>query len=457
MHACTGSRRRGGHVWLAMALMVFLAGCAGSPPDPSGSSSALNWRQFQGTTLRILLGKSPWQAAMMGYFPEFEERTGIRLVVETYTQDQLWNTLETDLHQVGRVDVFAVIPNLDGIYYLSRGYVQPINLFLKDPRLTAADYQWEDFLPRFRAAMEIKGDILGPPVMTEHLALLYRKDLFKQYQITVPRTLDELEMAAKLLHRKPMGHQGAPGVGIVSRGNGAATTALYASLLYCLGGTWMDGHGQPTMDGPQSLAALGWINRLLGQYAPPNVSTFGWQEASELFLDGRAAMYIEGSSIYPLIEESSKSRVSEQVGYAPFPAGPAAAGGTVAVRGLTIARRSLHPEAAWLFLQWATGREMVRKALMHGVLVARESTWQDRVARSEVPPELAESLQQAGKAGVTDWLPPMIAVTSAREAVGKAVSSAVRGEDIPAAADAAAKQLREILVRTEGGKPTPSR
>jgi len=219
----------------------------------------------------------------------------------------------------------------------------------------------------------------------------------------------------------------------------------------------LDGHGQPTMDGPHSLAALGWINRLLGQYAPPNVSTFGWQEASELFLDGRAAMYIEGSSIYPLIEESSKSRVAEQVGYAPFPAGPAAAGGTVAVRGLAIAKRSLHPEAAWLFLQWATGREMVRKALMHGVLVARESTWQDRIARSEVPPELAESLQLAGRTGVTDWLPPMIAVTSAREAVGKAISSAVRGEDIRLAADAAARQLREILVRTEGGKPTPPR
>jgi hypothetical protein len=51
----------------------------------------------------------------------------------------------------------------------------------------------------------------------------------------------------------------------------------------------------------------------------------------------------------------------------------------------------------------------------------------------------------------------MIAVTSAREAVGRAITSAVRGEDIPAAANAAAKQLREILVRTETGKPTPAR
>ena len=435
---------------LAVTSLVALAGCAGPETAPSGPPSAFNWRQFQGTTLRILLGQSHWQQVIVKYLAEFEERTGIRLDVRVLSQADLWNALETDLKVAGNVDVFTVVPALEAVRFTRTQSVQPINAFLADRRLTAPAYRWEDFLPKFRAAMEVDGAILGPPVMVEHLSLLYRKDLFKQYQLAIPRTLDELVAAARLLHKKPMGPKGLPGVGIVSRGQGLVATGLYAGVLHAMGGTWLDERRRPTIDGPQSLAALEWISRLFGQFAPPDVSTFGWQEASALFLDGRAAMYIEGSSIYPLIEDSN-SKLAEQVGYAIFPAGPGGSGATAAVRGLAIARRSPNPEAAWLFMQWATGGEMVRKALMHGVLVARESTWQDKVARADVPADLALSLQEAGRIGTPAWAPPMVAVTSGREAVGQAIGAAVRGEDIRAAASAAARRLAEIMAATEGG------
>jgi len=444
----THPSRLGRHGWLVAVLLVLLTACAGSQSVPSASAVKFNWRQFQGAKLRVLLTNSPWQGAIVGYVPQFEDLTGIQVDLEVYSQDDLWKTLDTDLKQPGRVDVFAVIPNLDGIHYLSAGQIQPVNAYLKDPALTASDYQWEDFFPKFRAAMEIRGAILGPPVMAEYLALLYRKDVFRRYQVSVPRTLDELEAAARLLHMKPMGTQGAPGVGIVSRGHGPVTTGLYASLLHSMGGTWFANGGRPTVNGPQSLAALEWISRLFGRYAPPDVAKFNWPEAAAVFLDGRAAMYIEGSSIYPLIKTSS-SRIAEQVGFAPFPSGPGGAGGTVAVRGLAIAKQSVNPGAAWLFMQWMSGPEIVRKALMHGVLVARESTWKDRIARSEVPPDLAEGLQQAGRTGVIDWLPPMVAVTSAREVIGQVITSAILGQDVRAAAAAAERRLTEILAATE--------
>jgi len=435
-------------LWLAVASLVSLAGCAGTETGPSGSPSSINWRQFQGTTLRVLLTNTPWQGAIVKYIPEFTELTGIQVKVEVLSQDQLWKTLETDLKTPGRVDVFAVIPNLDGLHYTNAGQTQPVNDYLRNPRLTATNYVWDDFFPKFREAMQVRGAILGPPVMAENMALLYRKDVFSRYQVAVPRTLDELEAAARFLHKKAMSPQGATGVGLVSRGQGPIATGLYASLLHSFGGTWLDGQGRPMLNGPQSLDALQWMNRVLGQYAPPDVSRYGWQEASALFLEGRSAMYIEGSSIYPLIEESN-SRVAEKVGYAQFPSGPAGFGATVAVRGLAIAKQSAAPEAAWLFMQWASGPEMVRKALMHGVLVARESTWKDRVARSEIPADLAESLQQAGRTGRVDWLPPLVAVTSAREVVGRVITAALQGGNIREAADRANRELEDIIAKTE--------
>ena len=118
-------------------------------------------------------------------------------------------------------------------------------------------------------------------------------------------------------------------------------------------------------------------------------------------------MYIEGSSIYPLIEESSNSRVRGAGRLRPLPGRPGRVRNHVAVRGLAIAKQSSIREAAWLFMQWASGPAMVRRALMHGVLVGRESTWQDRVARSEVPADLAQSFQEAGRIGITAWAPPV--------------------------------------------------
>lgn len=438
--------------WLVGCAVVLLSGCAGSETAPSGSTSNFNWRQFQGANLGVLLTNTPWQGAIVKYLPEFEQFTGIRVKVEVLSQDALWKTLESDLRTPGRVDVFAVIPNLDGLHYLNAGHIHPIDEYLRNPRLTAPEYRWVDFLPKFREAMHVRGALIGPPVMAESLALLYRKDVLSRYQVSIPRTLDELEAAARFLHRKTMSLQGAPGVGIVSRGQGASATGLYASLLHSFGGTWLDGQRRPTLNGPQSLEALQWMSRVFGQFAPPDVSRFGWQEASDLFRDGRAAMYIEGSSIYPLIE-GSNSRIAERVGYASFPSGPAGFGATVAVRGLAIAKRSPVPEAAWLFVQWASSPEMVRKALMHGVLVARESAWQDRVARSEVPADLAESLQQAGRTGRVDWLPPLVAVTSAREVIGRAITAALQGGDVRAAAERANRELEEIILKTEATSP----
>jgi multiple sugar transport system substrate-binding protein len=436
--------------WTLFGPLLILMMLLATRPTVAAASSRFPWRQYQGTTLHVLLSQSHWQQVIAQRLPEFEELTGIKLATEVYPQGQLWDLLETGLKEPGRVDVFMTLPALDGLRYLRTGGIQSVKEYLQNPSLTAPDYNWEDFFPSARAAMEIEGAILGPPVMAEHLAIFYRKDLFKQYQVPVPRTLDELEAAARQLHMKPMGPGGAPGFGVVSRGKGANVTSLYAGYLHAMGGTWLDEAHRSTINKTQSLQALERLGRLLHNYAPPNISDFDWQEASSLFMDGKAAMYLEGSSVFPLIEHSGKSRVAGQVGYAVFPAGPGGPGTTIAVRGLAIAKQSSNPGAAWLFLQWASSLDMVRKALVGDILVARRSAWKDKYYWDGIPPDLVESFQEAARIGAPSWAPPVVAVASARETVGKAITAAIRGEDYRAAADVAAQRLREILKTTEG-------
>ena len=425
--------------------------CVGLVPAPvlAGAPSGFAWDQFKGTTLRVLLNENQWYGSLLDSIPDFEKLTGIKVVVEATGQIQLWNILEQELPQPGKVDVFATVPGLDAIRYHSKGWVQPVNAYLESPRLTARDYQWEDFLPGLRQGMTVRGAILGPPVMGEHLALLYRKDLFQQQGRLAPRTLKELEDTARGLHGSPMAPKGGRGVGLVARGQGAFATAMYGALLHAMGKSWLDAAGQPTMESPESLAALEMLHNLLVRFGPNDISSFGWQEATGYFASGQAAMYIESGSVYPLLEQADSSQVKGRVGYALFPAGPGGNGTTLAARGLAIAKQSAHPEAAWLFCQWATSPPQVRTALAKGVLVPRTSVWQDKGISNKIPPDLAASFQEAGRIGHPMWAPPLVMVTAAREAVGEAISAALRGENIRVAAATAARRLRELIQETE--------
>src|SRR3990172_7042788 len=152
-----------GHRRLFVALVVVF-GLLVLWPGSTAAAADVNWGQFKGTTLRVLLSQSHWQAGVGTYLPEFEERTGIKLAVEVHPQAELWNVLETGLKQPGRVDVFMTVPALDGRRYLRAGGVHPVNDFLRDPTLTAQEYNWEDFFAKARAAMEIEGAILGPQI-----------------------------------------------------------------------------------------------------------------------------------------------------------------------------------------------------------------------------------------------------------------------------------------------------
>jgi multiple sugar transport system substrate-binding protein len=242
-------------------------------------------------------------------------------------------------------------------------------------------------------------------------------------------------------------------VGLVARGSGSVATSLYGAMLHAYGGRWLNGKGDPVLTSPAGVEALALFGRLLGSYAPPRVHEFNWQEASALFMAGGAAMYLEGSSIYPLLEEPKVSGVAGKIGYTVFPAGPAGPGTTLAVRGLAVAKASANPGAAWLFCQWAAGPEMVRRALQKGVLVGRESAWRDAATPRPVPADLAQSFQEAGRVGVIHWAPPMVAVTGARMAVGEALEAAIRGGDARTLAATANRRLQTILDETEPRRP----
>ena len=432
--------------FLALGLIVGLALAS------SAQAAQFNWQQFKGTQLRVLLNKHPWQAGIEPHLKDFEALTGIKLITEVYPEDQFRaKTLVELTSGASSIDVFMTMPAQEGLKYMRAGWYQPVDEFLKDSSLTAPDYNWNDFLDKTRDAMVAEGKLIGPPIQVENVSLMYRKDVFQKYNVKVPTTLDELEAAAKVLNGKPMTDDGQPGFGIVNRGKRAAATSMFAGMLHAMGGTWLTPNREPAINSEEAIKAIDMWGRLLRLYGPPGSENNHWYEASSIFSQGKAAMYTDANSLWPVIEDPQKSKVVGKVGYALFPRGPKGqSGSTVAVWGLGMPKTSKNQKAAWLFMQWATNHDQVFKVQSEkGVLGCRDSVWKDPKGKAKVPADLAESLAQGSKVGTPLWNPPVVAVAEVRDAVGAAIVTSIQGGDVRAAANKAAADMKRIMAETE--------
>ena len=418
----------------------------------TATAEQFSWQQAKGSQLRVLLNKHPWQAAIEPHLKEFEALTGIKLIAEVYPEDQFRAKVLVELTSgASSIDVFMSMPAQEGLKYVRAGWLQPVDEFLKSPALTAADYNWNDFLEKTREAMVVEGKLVGPPIQVENTSLMYRKDVFQKYNVKVPTTLDELELAAKTLNGKPMSDDGQPGFGIVARGKRAAATSQFAAYLHAMGATWIGPNREPVFNSEDGIKALELYGRILREYGPPGSENNHWYEASSIFSQGKAAMYTDANSLFPVIEDPQKSKVVGKVGYAVFPRGPRGTyGSTVAAWGLAMPKTSKNQKAAWLFMQWSTSRDVVLALQSErGVLGARESVWKDPKGITKVPADLRESLTLGSKVGTPLWNPPVVAVAEARDAIGAAIVTAIQGGDVRGAANKAATEVKRIMAETE--------
>jgi multiple sugar transport system substrate-binding protein len=411
-----------------------------------------DWQQAKGTQLRVLLNKHPWQGAIEPHLKEFEALTGIKLIVEVYPEDQFRAKVLVELTSgSSSIDVFMSMPAQEGLKYMRAGWLQPLDEMLKSPALTAPDYNWPDFLEKTREAMVIEGKLVGVPIQVENTSLMYRKDVFQKYNVKVPTTLAELEAAAKALNGKVMTDDGQTGFGIVARGKRAAATSQFAAYLHADGSTWLGPTREPSFNNEDGIKAFELYGRLLRLYGPPGSENNHWYEASSIFSQGKAAMYTDANSLFPVIEDAQKSKVVGKVGYAVFPKGPKGqSGSTVAAWGLAMPKSGKNQKAAWLFMQWATAKDQVMAVQSEkGVLGARESVWKDPKGSAKVPADLKESLTVGSKVGTPLWNPPVVAVAECRDAIGAAIVTSIQGGDVKAAVNKAAADVKRIMAETE--------
>jgi multiple sugar transport system substrate-binding protein len=217
--------------WLAIGAVLVVGGwiLGGVAEAAAGESSLayfrqakINWRQFEGQKLTIGLNKHQYTESLLPLIGEFEALTGIKVDYLILPENEYGAKLTADLSQQRGEFTVIMAGAMRNWGYVPPGWMMPLDDFLKNPKLTdPAWFKLDDFFPGLIAANRWNGKFAGGmgegplwsiPVMSESYILAYRKDIFDQHNIKVPRTYEEMAEAARQVKQKA-------GIdGLVSRG-----------------------------------------------------------------------------------------------------------------------------------------------------------------------------------------------------------------------------------------------
>lgn len=187
---------------------------------------------------------------------------------------------------------------------------------------TALTDDQDDFLAAPVGSTKFDGKTYGVPQVTDSLALMYNKELFKEAGINeAPTTWEEMQDAAKKI-KDETGKDGAY----------LNPTGYYMlPFIYGEGGDLIDAEGEKiTVNDEQSVAGAEIVQDLLGSdgFTKP-AATDAYTAMMKDFTSGDVGMIIQGPWEVKNISDAKAFGGAENLGIAPVPAGSEKAGAPV--------------------------------------------------------------------------------------------------------------------------------
>lgn len=410
-------------------------------------SGAFNWQRFKGQQVEVLMETGPRADLMKKYQKEFLEQTGITLGIEVIPEQQARQKVAIELNS-GKpsFDLFNFAFHVQKRQFEKAGWLLEITDWLKDPQMMPAEYELGDVSKMGMGfATTSDGKVNALPILCDYFMVYYNKELFAKKGVEFPKTLDEMMVAAAKLHDPAGGI-----AGFVGRGVRNANVVLWTQLL--------SGWGQETIKGtklitdtPDAIASGEYYKKLLSSYGPQGVVGFNWNEAQGLFMQGKAAMWIDATGFAAPVEDKTKSRVVGKVGYGLPPSGPKGHGSVTFGTGMAIPKAAAHKEAAFYTMLWMTGRTMAGRMLQVGGGVPfRSAPLKDPAILSTltIPKEWAECANGCAPLSMSG-LPVIVPVTEFRDTIGTALTNMLTGADPGAELKRATAEFQPVIDKSE--------
>jgi multiple sugar transport system substrate-binding protein len=412
-------------------LLAATAGLLAAPAlvEKVGAQSAFDWKQAKGAKIEVNLQKSPRSDQLQAHQKEFEELTGIKVGSEQIPEQQQRPKVAMEM-ATGRpsFDVVNVAMHVQKRLIERAKWMEDLRPYLANPAMTSGDYDLGDFFPAgMRVATGPDGKINVLAINQDLFILMYNKDLLAAKGVAVPKTLAELMDAAIKLTDKEKGI-----AGFVGRGVKNANVVLYDNMLLGWDQETVTPDGKTLLtDTPAAIEAATYYQKIMRECAPAGVVGFNWNEAQTTFSQGRAAMWWDAIGFTVPLVDKTKSKVFDSVGFTTVPAGPKGQYSATFMDAVGIPAQSRNKNAAWLYVQWASGKDMCNNYLRTG---------------SGTPPRASPYNNpdvRAGSPFKSDWfdtalgslkiarsgLPEIVPVTEFRDTIGVALTNMIGGAD----------------------------
>ncbi|MGW3492865.1 extracellular solute-binding protein [Streptomyces sp. NPDC001020] len=357
--------RRGIAATALVASVALTATACGSDSgsDKSDGPVTITWWDTSNAT-----NEAPTYKALVKDFEAANPKIKVKYVDVTF--DQAQNKFDTAAGSKGAPDVLRSEVGWTPAF-AKKGYFLPLDG-------TEALKDQAKFQPSLIKQAQYEGKTYGVPLVTDTLALVYNKKLFKQAGITkAPTTWDELKSAAAKIKDKT----GADGYW------GSATQAYYAqTFLYGEGTDTVDATAKKiTVNSPAAKKAYGtWLSTFSGKglhKADTTAEAYG--HIMDSFVNGKVAAIIQGPWEITNFYKGDAFKDKSNLGIATVPAGSTGkAGAPTGGHNLSVYAGSdkAHQEAALKFVNFMTSAKTQEAiALKNSTLPTRDDAYTDKV------------------------------------------------------------------------------
>ncbi len=387
--------------------------------------------------------------------PRFEKETGIKVSWKLLSEDVVREKVLIDLASAaGQYDLVLtdvwILPE-----HIAAGYLEPLDPFIaKD-----ATFDRSAFYPTFLEALSYNDKLYALPTESFGAALTYRKDLFAQYGVKVPRTIDELVAAARTLTRDTNGDGTIDLYGVAGRGRAGEEPAILVSgFAWAFGGTWFEGgaataaeirtkKARPAFDTSAFRKGFTVYCDLLKRYGPPASQDYTWYELVQDGREGRVAMLLYSGFNVGAVDRPDLKLHDRYAAALPARGSKGCVQEAFSM-GYGINRHSKNKAAAWEFLKFIAGKAFMEDVVTNAVTSIPMQSLRESAQYRKLHPYRApdEGYVLEENVALIDWryMPRLPEYSVIASLLGTATSECIAGKKTP---PVALKQLNAAVTK----------
>ena len=373
---------------LSVCMMSTLNGCGSDKKEVSqgkenSKNAQFSWDMCSGDTITVLFNEHQYVAPIIEKMEDFEKLTGIKVEHSTIPESNYFDKIGTLLNaKSDKLDIFMTGP-YQIWEYGSAGYMEDLQPYIDNDKKTDPNFDSDDF---FQSILDSarwdgveghemgSGPLLGLPMGFESNVMIYNKKILDENGLRVPKTTSELLETAKALQK----HNGENSYGVALRGElgwGTIITA-YQSLYKMWGATDFEAEGGKLIskvNSPEAVEMTDWYVKLIQEGGSPTWASATWSSCGGELGAGTAAIMLDATNnaFSQTIPENAAEAENLVIAPIPLPDGKTDADtkSQLWTWSLAMNSASAHKDAAWLFLQYFSGKEYQNESSVSAKIV----------------------------------------------------------------------------------------